>query len=728
MSGTRLALLVVCFLSLCVAIGCSGMASGPGQPSGIQLTVTTTGTGSGTVTSSPAGINCPGTCTASFQSGTQVTLTATQNGFSGWSGGCSGSSLTCTITMSSNQNVSASFAQNTDSLTVTTSGTGSGTVTSSPAGINCPGTCTASFQSGTQVTLTATQNGFSGWSGGCSGTSLTCTITLSSNQNVTASFAQQNTYSLTVTASATAPATGTVVSSPAGISCPGTCSANFSTGSQVTLTETPGAPSTFSAFGGWSGDCTGNTATCAVTITGDQSVTATFNPAINHIIILAQENRGFEHYFGEMRKYWADNGYPDQSYDGLPEFNPASGAPPLQGPIPTNPGCDPAFPPPADCTEDGNSPEIQSFSMVSMCEENPSPSWNESHADFNLNDPESGTPTLDGYVHTAAHDARALGFYDTDGLRAMSYYTSDDLPFYYFMATNFATSDAWHSPEMSRTQPNRLYMLAATSAGHAYPPAPGSPQLTNPTIFDLLQAAGISWKVYVTDLSRAKKPVQDSALNFFTTASKYPGNIVPGDDFLSDVANGTLPSVAYIEPGYDAGLDEHPGVDDGVPGANIQRGAQYVSELMNALMQSSSWKDSAFILTYDEFGGFYDHVAPQPTVSPDGVKPDDLMQGDICNKGTTGPTCDFVYTGYRVPLIVVSPFTKKNYVSHTVGDYTAWLKLVENRFGLPNLTARDAAQFDMTEFFDFVNVPWAVPPTNIPVQPTNGQCYVNKLP
>jgi phospholipase C len=644
-SGTRLSLLILCFLALCFAIGCRGLASSPVQ-SGIQLTVTTSGSGSGTVTSSPGGINCPGTCTAMFPSGTQVTLSATQNGFAGWGGACSGNSLTCTITLSSSENVSASFAQ-------------------------------------------------------------------------------QTAYSLTVTASATAPATGTVVSSPAGISCPGTCSANFSTGSQVTLTETPGAPSTFSAFGGWSGACTGNTATCTVTISAAQSVTATFTPAINHIIFMAQENRGFEHYFGELRQYWANNGIPDQSYDGLPQFNPAAGSPPLLGPAPTNPGCDPAFPPPADCTIDSNSPDVTSFEMVSMCEENPSPSWNESHADFNRAAPESGTPLLDGYVWTAGHDARALGYYDVDGIRAMSYYTSDQLPFYYFMASTFGTSDAWHSPEMSRTQPNRLYILAATSAGHAYPP---TSTLSNPTIFDLLQAAGISWKVYVTDLSRAPKPVQDSALNFFTTASKYPNNIVPGDDFFTDLTNGTLPAVAYIEPGYDAGLDEHPGVDDGVPGANIQLGAKYVSEIMTQLMNSSSWKDSAFVFTYDEFGGFHDHVAPQPTVSPDGIKPIDLMQGDICNKGTTGPTCDFTYTGYRVPLIVVSPYSKKNYVSHTVADTTAWLKLVETRFGIPNLTARDAAQFDMTEFFDFVNVPWAVPPTNIPVQPTNGQCYVNKLP
>src|SRR3981189_1872312 len=101
---------------------------------------------------------------------------------------------------------------------------------------------------------------------------------------------------------------------------------------------------------------------------------------INHIIILAQENRGFEHYFGAMRDYWAANGYPDQSFDGLPQFNPASGHAPLQGPPPTNPGCDPAYPfPGSDCTVTANSPQIESFHMISMCEENPSPSWNESH-------------------------------------------------------------------------------------------------------------------------------------------------------------------------------------------------------------------------------------------------------------------------------------------------------------------------------------------------------------
>ncbi len=443
---------------------------------------------------------------------------------------------------------------------------------------------------------------------------------------------------------------------------------------------------------------------------------------INHIIFMAQENRGLDHYFGAMHQYWAANNIPDVPFDGLPQFNPTP------GPVPSNPGCDPAFPsPPNDCTIDSNSPVEQSFHMTSMCEENPSPFWNEDHVDWNLGNPVASNDTLDGYVWTAAHDARnSPGFSDFAGKRAMSYYDGTDLPYYYFMASNFATSDRWFSPVMSRTQLNRMYMIAATSAGHVYPLPPTSPALSNQTIFDLLQNAGVSWKVYVTDLQYANPPVQDSVIGAFAAGSKYPQNIVPVSQFLTDLANGTLPAVSFIEPGFNSGRDEHPGEDDNEPGGSVQVGAQFVAGLINPLMQSSYWKDSVFILTYDEFGGFYDHVPPQPAVSPDGIKPSDLQPGDVCTVAS-GPTCDFVYTGYRVPLIVISPFTKKHYVSHTVADYTAWLKLVETRFNLKSLTSRDAAQMDMTEFFDFTNVPWKTPPTP-PDQPTSGPCYLDHLP
>jgi phospholipase C len=198
--------------------------------------------------------------------------------------------------------------------------------------------------------------------------------------------------------------------------------------------------------------------------------------------------------------------------------------------------------------------------------------------------------------------------------------------------------------------------------------------------------------------------------------------VVSASDFLTDAAAGTLPAVSFIEPGYLSGQDEHPS-----SGTNVQVGASYVATLINGLMSSPSWKDSAFILTYDEAGGTYDHVAPQPAVNPDGISPVDLATTDICYGDTTNPLCNFQYTGYRLPLLVVSPFTKKNYVSHTTADYTAILKFIETRFNLQPLTQRDAAQMDMTEFFDFNAVPWATPPTNIPTQPTSGVCNAETL-
>src|SRR5262249_6721460 len=143
--------------------------------------------------------------------------------------------------------------------------------------------------------------------------------------------------------------------------------------------------------------------------------------------------------------------------------------------------------------------------------------------------------------------------------------------------------------------------------------------------------------------------------------------------------------------------------------------------IIDALMNSGAWQTSAFILTYDEGGGLFDHVPPQPTVAPDGIAPI-LGPGDI--------NADFTFTGQRMPFILVSPWAKPHFVSHKVRDFTAILKLIQTRFGLPSLTARDAAQDDMTEFFDFspLTPPLLTPPsggswaTALRPQPTSGVC------
>lgn len=571
--------------------------------------------------------------------------------------------------------------------------------------------------------------------------------------------------------------TGTVTSAPGGIDCStpntGTCQATFQGVAQIVLTAAAAPGFT---FGGWKG-CTSASGT-SCTVSGAVTITALFTASlssVNHIIFLAQENRSLDSYFGTLRQYWAQTGTPDQAFDGLPQFDPSGD--PNAGPAPTNPGCDPAFPYPPNsyCQIDPASPSIQSFHFQSTCVENPSPSWGESHRDWNVNNPVAPPPALlNGFVDTAANDGRQhinnqgqfAPYFDTNGLRAMGYYDSGDLNFYYALATDFSTSDRWFSPVMTRTPPNREYLIAGTSHGYAYPRgtnANDAALIPSKTIFEELQSAGISWKIYVPTQGTpcAANPTDVTCLMGFSylhdfafgasilaNPSAYAQNIVPIAQYFTDLQNNTLPEVGQIEPASTAGLDEHPTDDDPAPGqpacCSMQAGAQFVQGLlqgangMPGLMTSSSWPNSVFILTWDEFGGFYDHVPPQtgPTEpSPDGIPPQDLFSYDPCfGNPSAGPTCDFMYSGYRVPLVVISPFARKNFVSHQIRDLTAILKLIETRFSVGSLTARDAAQVGMddptTGFFDFTNTPWQAAPTNLPAQTVLGQsaCFVNPPP
>src|SRR5215470_19953110 len=304
---------------------------------------------------------------------------------------------------------------------------------------------------------------------------------------------------------------------------------------------------------------------------------------INHIVFLAQENRSFDSYFGAMRGYWKATGVQDQPFDGLPQFNPPAGS----SPAPTNPGCDPAFqfiPPSTNpyCQVDPNT-LVTSFHFKSECVENVSPSWNEAHHDWNVNDPTSSTFTADGFVDTAANLARqhtnSTGpdpYFDTNGNRAMGYYDWTDLNYYYALATQFATSDTWFSPVMTRTPPNRDYMIGGTSHGYAYQVGSNPPfntaQIPGPTIFEELAAAGVSWKIYIpTQATRcASNQTVTCLLNFtyihdfqfkktiLANPNAYTQNIVPLSQYFTDATSGNLPSVALIEPASNAKLDEHP--------------------------------------------------------------------------------------------------------------------------------------------------------------------------
>jgi phospholipase C len=435
-------------------------------------------------------------------------------------------------------------------------------------------------------------------------------------------------------------------------------------GSSSTPSSSGGAPNTGSSNPGPSGDGT----------------TSADAGKINHIIFMLQENRSFDTYFGDMNAYRASLGLSTNV-----DARPANAS---------NPSAD-------------GMTTVPAFLLQTMCTEDLSPFWNESHVAFNRTDPTSNTPAMDGFVAAQAKYARDQEMHDIAGIRAMGYYNQADIPYYYFMAAQFGISDRWFSPISTNTNANRHYVYAASSSGHVYPWT-GAPD-KHQTIFDLLQAKGISWRIYVEDTG-------NSTFFEFASSQNLKSHVVPISQLFSDLSAGTLPSVVMIETAAD---NEH-------PENNVQTGVAFAAQVINALIASPNWKDSALFLSYDEAGGLYDHVPPQNAVAPDSLAVSDLKTTDVCFAGCTGGAAGFTRTGFRVPFMVISPFAKPHYVSHTVADHTAVLKFIEDRYGLARLSARDAAQPSLDEFFDYSS-PNLHPPTP-PAQPTNGPCYQDKLP
>ncbi|WP_237155056.1 InlB B-repeat-containing protein [Oryzibacter oryziterrae] len=257
------------------------------------LTVSKTGSGSGTVNSAPSGISCGATCSASYSSGTSVTLTATAlsgSTFSGWSGACSGTS-TCVVSMTAAKSVSAAFTRTNLSfaLAVTKTGTGTGTVTSTPSGISCGASCSKSFASGTSVSLTASAaagSDFAGWSGaGCSGTG-TCTVSMTASKSVMARFNHRP--KITVVRGGNG--AGKVKSSPAGINCGSTCSATFASTAKIALTATADNGSVFLY---WSGACSGTNPVCTLASgTANKSARAVFGIGGGKLLTVKKSGNG----------------------------------------------------------------------------------------------------------------------------------------------------------------------------------------------------------------------------------------------------------------------------------------------------------------------------------------------------------------------------------------------------------------------------------------------------
>jgi phospholipase C len=547
-------------------------------------------------------------------------------------------------------------------------------------------------------------------------------------------------------------------------------------------------------------DGNGDTATATVNVTVNATATVAL---INHVIFQMQENRSFDSYFGMLNSYRqkyglnvADDGHVynvDGIDDKLTNYN-----------------------------VDNNNVQHPLFHTISTCLDDMTSAWEESYGSVNRWDFSLNRLLLDdGFVHVAesfALSGSGSGTFtgDTTGERAMAYYQDTsvsgkpELNYYYYMASQFALSDRWFSPVSSKTKPNRLATMAGgTTQGLVKDPGTDDdklPQRIIKTIFQQLQEHNVSWKIYYTTTTSLCNETYDAdtcgsqsnpnlypttTFEYFTYSTQYiynnptgaactgttvgskaapvndPENafcidtnhIAPLSQLYVDMAKGTLPAFAYIEPGYGTN-DEHPG-----SGQSILTGQQQIAKTLNAFMSSPSWNDSVFFLARDISGGPYDHVPPVqghsndhtnlasmgylplgtiPDISTIAVNPDSYLPcvpiGPIptlhCDLDSNDPGAASTdaasaanegfaaQLGFRVPNIVVSPFVRKHYVSHVPMDHTAVIRFVEDRFigNHQYLTLRDAAQPTLLDFFDFANVPWQIPPavTSLPMPPAVG--------
>ena len=421
--------------------------------------------------------------------------------------------------------------------------------------------------------------------------------------------------------------------------------------------------------------------------------TVTISPGdvsvLNHIVYMLQENRAFDDYFGNFAYYRV---YIDQIPGAQLNVNDLHNLPAgytLQNPQGQN------FPP---------------FHQRTECTEGMNPNWNETHTDMDLVGGDwmhlsnNSQFLMDKFLFTVP-----AGQYDPSDTRPLGYYDWTDLPFYYELGAQFDTSDTFYSPAPAATSINRMYLFAGTSKGNIFTPASNDLIWSLPTLFRVMTNAGIAWRYYYQDDSIFLAQWADWNNPQIQANVR---NIQEWYNILgSPQADQQLPQVVFIERASATGYDEH-------PGNNIQQGAARVQDILTALLTSAAWPDSAFILTYDEGGGLYDQQPPVLVTPPDDWPPK-KAENQFYIRGL------FNVTGFRLPVIFVSPYSKPHFVSHLATDYTSILKLIETRYNLPTLTQRDKTTGDLTDPtngpFDF-NSPQMLQVPPLPVQPTNGTC------
>ncbi|MGZ4777471.1 MAG: alkaline phosphatase family protein [Oryzihumus sp.] len=268
----------------------------------------------------------------------------------------------------------------------------------------------------------------------------------------------------------------------------------------------------------------------------------------------------------------------------------------------------------------------------------------------------------DGFLKSGLNDLEAIG-----------YYTDADLPFYAGAARDWTTFDRYFSAVMAETYPNRFYMHAAqTDRLHN-----NTSMCQLPTIWDRLKAKGVSGKYYFSD-------VPFTALWYGAHADIS----VHFAEFLTDAATGTLPAVSFVDPRFQ---DEASGTsNDDHPHADVRAGQDFLNQVYDAVRNGPGWDKTVLLINYDEWGGFYDHVAP-------------VHAPDVSAKTSL--------RGFRVPCLMISPMARRKHISHATYDHTSILKMIEWRWGLKALTPRDAKARNIAEALDFSSAPDLSSPT-----------------
>ncbi len=288
---------------------------------------------------------------------------------------------------------------------------------------------------------------------------------------------------------------------------------------------------------------------------------------------------------------------------------------------------------------DGKGGSVQPYHFSFPISNNPSHSWQDIHSEWD----------------NGAMD----GFYTTDGSTAMGYYDGSDLSYYYGLADSFTLCGNYFCYMLGPSTPNRLALWAATAGGNTTNSIDRG-SLDWPAIVDVLDAHNISWKCYNLGIGTGTSLEDFNVLVYFKRWQNDSRLQFKEDDYYSDLKAGTLPQVSFLIT--EALVSEHPPAD-------IQMGQDKMSDVINALMQSSLWTSSALFFTYDEGGGFFDHVAP--------------------------PKVDAYGMGFRVPMLVVSPWARRGYISSQLYEHSSVLKFIERRFGLPALASVNH-QFDVS--------------------------------